>query len=75
MTKCIREEVRGFGIRVIDVLPGTVETEMWSKKDIKKLKSSILKPKSVAEVVFTLVNQSNNSHIEEVVIRPQNGDL
>ena len=35
MTKCIREEVRGFGIRVIDVLPGTVETEMWSKKILK----------------------------------------
>jgi 3-oxoacyl-[acyl-carrier protein] reductase len=64
----VAEELRGHGIRVAVVCPGSVDTELspHTGKDPKKM----LKPEDVAHVVEMLVTQSPQSFASEVVLRP-----
>ena len=75
LTKSLREEVRKFGIRVINILPGMVNTKMWSLKDRKLFSSRMLNPKDVAEIVLSAYCQPNSVMIEEIIVRPQSGDI
>jgi 3-oxoacyl-[acyl-carrier protein] reductase len=62
------EDLRGYGIRVSVVCPGSVATEFagHSGKDPAKL----LQPDDVAHAVAALVTQAPGSFISEVHIRP-----
>lgn len=64
----IAEELRGYGIRVSVVCPGSVDTELGphSGKDSSKM----LKPDDVAHVVAMLVTQAPQSFASEVLLRP-----
>jgi 3-oxoacyl-[acyl-carrier protein] reductase len=64
----VAEELRGHGIRVAVVCPGSVDTELspHTGKDSKKM----LKPEDVAHVIEMLVTQSPQSFASEVVLRP-----
>src|SRR3979411_1930587 len=63
----VAEELRGHGIRVAVICPGSVDTELspHTGKDSKKM----LKPEDVAHVVEMLVTQSPQSFASEVVLR------
>jgi 3-oxoacyl-[acyl-carrier protein] reductase len=64
----VAEELRGYGVRVAVVCPGSVDTELspHTGKDSKKM----LKPEDVAHVIEMLVTQSPQSFASEVVLRP-----
>jgi len=64
----IAEELRGHGIRVSVVCPGSVDTELspHTGKDPNKM----LKPDDVAHVVAMLVTQAPQSFASEVLLRP-----
>jgi 3-oxoacyl-[acyl-carrier protein] reductase len=64
----IAEELRGHGIRVSDVCPGSVDTELspHTGKDPNKM----LKPDDVAHVVAMLVTQAPQSFASEVLLHP-----
>jgi 3-oxoacyl-[acyl-carrier protein] reductase len=64
----IAEELRGHGIRVSVVCPGSVDTELGphTGKDSNKM----LKPDDVAHVVAMLVTQAPQSFASEVLLRP-----
>ena len=68
MTACMAEDLRGYGIRVSAVCPGTVETEFspHAGKDPKKM----LQPEDVAHVVAMLLTQAEQSFVSEVELRP-----
>jgi NADP-dependent 3-hydroxy acid dehydrogenase YdfG len=68
MTACMAEDLRGYGIRVSAVCPGTVETEFspHAGKDAKKM----LQPEDVAHVVAMLLTQAPQSFVSEVELRP-----
>ena len=77
MTKVLREEVRAFGIDVVDVLPGAVETAMWNPENKAEREGKIMNPEDVAKVIVENIKMSINRNImiEEIVIRPNLGDL
>ncbi len=75
LSRSLRAEVRKKGIRVIDILPGAVETEMWGPSARKKYHSMMMQPEDVAEVVLSMVRQPKRVLTEEIVIRPLGGDL
>lgn len=68
LTYSMAEELRGYGIRVAVVCPGSVLTEFspHAGKDPKKM----LQPADVARVVGMLVTQAPESFVSEVLIRP-----
>lgn len=64
------EELRGFGIRVSLVCPGSVDTDLSPDMVGKKDRSKMLRPEDVADVVALLVRQGPQSFISEVQMRP-----
>ena len=64
----IAEELRGHGIRVSVVCPGSVDTEL--SPHAGKDSSKMLKPDDVAHVVAMLVTQAPQSFASEVLLRP-----
>lgn len=75
LSRCLRSEVRKKGIRVIDVLPGAVESDMWSKSSQKKYHSKMMQPEDVADAVVSLYCQPQRLTTDEIVLRPTEGDL
>jgi short-subunit dehydrogenase len=72
-TKCLRQELKDFNIKVTSVLPGATFTASWEGVDIPE--ERFMKSEDVAEAVWGAYNLSPNSVVEEIVIRPQLGDL
>jgi 3-oxoacyl-[acyl-carrier protein] reductase len=68
LTGCMAEDLRGHGIRVSAVCPGSVATEFSGRgpKDPQK----VLTPDDVAHAVAMLVLQGPQSFISEVHLRP-----
>jgi len=65
---CMAEELRGHGIRVSTIFPGTVHTEF--SPHTGKDPARMLQPDDVAHVVEMLVCQAPQSFVSEVDLRP-----
>jgi short-subunit dehydrogenase len=72
-TKCLRQELMPHGIRVTSVLPGATYTASWEGVDLPE--ERFMKATDVAETVWAAYNLSPHSVVEEIVIRPQLGDI
>lgn len=71
----LREESRQYNIKVTNVYPGPTETEMWSPTARKKYRSRMMSPKSVAEAVLNVYQMPPDVVVEEIVLRPIQGDI
>ena len=72
-TKSLRDEMKPFNIRVTAVILGAVLTSSWDGMDIPA--ERFIKPHDVANSLFSAYTLSDSSVIEELLIRPQLGDL
>ncbi len=72
-SKVLREELKEFNIRVTAVMPGATKTQSWDGVDLPD--SRFMKTEDVAEVIFNAYSISDRSVVEEVIIRPQLGDI
>jgi 3-oxoacyl-[acyl-carrier protein] reductase len=68
LTGSMAEDLRGHGIRVSAICPGSVATEFSGQGG--KDPSKILQPDDVAHAIAALVTQTGGSFISEVHIRP-----
>lgn len=75
MSNVLREEVRNYNIKVVNILPGATATEMWRQKDLKKFSKCMMNPRSVGETVVSIYRQGKCAVIEQAVIRHISGDL
>lgn len=72
-TKVLREEMKEFGVRVTAILPGATYTASWEGADIPE--ERFMKAEDVAKVIYASYNLSETSVVEEILLRPQLGDL
>jgi short-subunit dehydrogenase len=72
-TKVLREELKEFGIRVTAVLPGATRTSSWDAVELPE--ERFIRPEDVAEAIFNAHSLSSRSVVEEILIRPQLGDI
>ncbi len=73
--RVLREEVRKYNIRVINVLPGATETPIWTREMREENSDRMMNPESIARLIVSTFLQSDNLVSEEIVIRPLQGDL
>ncbi|NJN25247.1 MAG: SDR family oxidoreductase [Cyclobacteriaceae bacterium] len=73
MTKVLREELKDKGIRVTAVLPGATYTVSWEASQLPETR--FMKAEDVADAVYGAYALSKNSVVEEILIRPQQGDI
>jgi short-subunit dehydrogenase len=72
-TRHLREEMKPFGIKVTAVCPGATYTSSWAGSDINP--GRLLEADDVAKMVFASSQLSPAAVVEDIVIRPQLGDL
>jgi short-subunit dehydrogenase len=75
MMNVLRDEVRHSGIKIVNVYPGAVATSMWRPGQLEKYHTQMLSPQAVSEMVYQISCQPPAMMVEEVTLRPQNGDL
>lgn len=73
MTKVLREEIKIHNVRVTAILPGPTLTASWDGVNLPP--DRFIKSEDVAEAIFGAYSLSKQSVIEEILIRPQLGDL
>lgn len=71
--KNLREEMKPFGIKVTAVLPGAVLTDSWSGFDNSSKR--IMEASDIARLVYAAAHLSPQACVEEILVRPQLGDL
>src|SRR4030095_15963698 len=72
-SKVLREEMKPFGIKVTAIMPGSTWSGSWADADFPE--DRLMKPEDVAEAVMSILRMSPQSVVEEIIIRPQLGDL
>lgn len=72
-TKSLRNEMKDFGIRVTGVLPGATLTDSWAGVDLPE--ERFIDPKDVAQTIVDIYNLSDRTVVEEIILRPQLGDI
>jgi short-subunit dehydrogenase len=73
--KVLREELKYHGIRVVNIIPGATETDIWHPKVRKKHALRMMKPKSVAEAIIAAYQMPEDVVTDEIVVRPVLGDI
>jgi short-subunit dehydrogenase len=72
-TKNLRYELKEHGIKVTAVIPGAVYTDSWESSGIAEQR--IMEAEDIARMIFTTSQLSPQAVVEEIIMRPQLGDL
>lgn len=73
LTKHLREEMKPYGIKITAVLPGATFSGSWEGSDINPQR--IMEANDVAKMVFAASRLSASAVVEDIILRPQLGDL
>jgi NAD(P)-dependent dehydrogenase (short-subunit alcohol dehydrogenase family) len=75
LTNTLREELRPKGIRVIGLLPGATDTDIWKTLWPQAPRHKMMSPQMVAEAVVKAILLPANATIENLEILPTAGTL
>jgi short-subunit dehydrogenase len=73
LTKALREELKPYSIKVTALLPGATLTASWDGVNLPE--SRFIKASDIAQTIWSAYKLSDNAVIEEILIRPQLGDI
>jgi short-subunit dehydrogenase len=72
-SKNLREEMKPYNIKVTTIYPGAVLTDSWENFDNSN--NRIMEAEDIAKMVYAASQLSPAACVEEIVMRPQLGDL
>lgn len=72
-SKALREEMKEHNVRVTSLMPGATYTASWDGVDLPE--DRFMKSADLGKMVFDVWQLSKNTVIEEIVMRPQLGDI
>lgn len=72
-TRNLRHELKEHGIKVTAVIPGAVYTDSWKGSGVAE--SRIMETEDLAKMMFAATQLSPQAVVEDIVLRPQWGDL
>lgn len=73
--RVIRAELRDSGVKVIDLFVGATETDIWSPANREEFRSRMMQPEDIAAAIVTTLELPQRIMPEEIILRPQLGDL
>jgi 3-oxoacyl-[acyl-carrier protein] reductase len=74
-TQALREDLRKSGIRVLALLPGATDTDIWGQFWPNAPREKMVSPRTVAEAVVHAVSTPANISIDEIRLGPASGVL
>ncbi len=72
-SKNLREEMKPHGIKVTSIHPGAVMSDSWGNYDNSTRR--IMEAEDIAKLVYAASQLSPQACVEDIIIRPQLGDL
>ena len=75
LTNTLREELRPKGIRVIGLLPGATDTDIWKTFWPQAPRRKMMSAESVAQALVNAILLPANTTVETLEIRPSAGTL
>ncbi|HEX7905802.1 MAG TPA: SDR family NAD(P)-dependent oxidoreductase [Chitinophagaceae bacterium] len=72
-TKNLREEMKQYSIKVTAVISGAVMSDSWSNFDNSSKR--IMEASDIAKLIYAASQLSPQACVEDILIRPQLGDL
>jgi short-subunit dehydrogenase len=72
-SKVLREEMKPHGVRVTAVLPGATWSDSWRGADFPP--DRLMQASDIAKTMWAAYALSDSAVVEEIVLRPQLGDL
>lgn len=75
--RTLREEIRKDNIKLLNINPGATYTDIWSKESLENFGNQMMNSNDLALVIVNniIMSYTLNLMIEDITIRPQNGDL
>lgn len=73
LARATREETKGTGLRVTTLLPGATLTSSWDGTDLPPAR--FMPPEDIAHAVVDLHKLTGRTVVEEIILRPQQGDV
>lgn len=73
LARVVREETKDEGLRVTTVIPGATHTPTWEGVDLPE--ERFMPPEDVAQSVVDAYHLSDRTVMEELLLRPQEGDV
>lgn len=72
-TKNLRHELLPHNIKVTAIIPGAVYTDSWSGSGVAP--ERIMEANDIAHLIYGATQLSPQATVEEIIVRPQAGDL
>lgn len=72
-SKVLREELKTKNVKVTSIMPGATWSASWAGVDLPE--SRLMQATDIANIVWSALEMSPSAVIEDIVIRPQLGDL
>ena len=72
-SKTLRDELKTFGVRVSTVYPGATLTDSWAQANLPE--ERLMRPEDIAKSIYDIYGLSDRTVVEDIVLRPQLGDL
>ncbi len=73
MTKVLREELKEKGIKVTAIIPGATWSDSWQGVELPE--NRLMEARDIALSLWNALQLSPQAVVEEIIIRPQLGDL
>jgi len=71
--KNLREEMKPHGIKVTSVIPGAAYTDSWAASGLDKKR--FMEAEDIAKMIYAASQLSAQACVEEIIMRPQLGDI
>ncbi len=73
LARVVREETKALGLRVTTLLPGATLTPSWDGVDLPEAR--FMPPVDIARALVDIYLLSDRTVVEEILLRPQPGDI
>ena len=73
LAKVLRAETKGTGVRVCCVHPGATWSPSWAQSGVKR--ERIMPAEDIARAILDIHRLSRRTVVEEIILRPEQGDL
>lgn len=73
LSRALRKELMPLKIRVSNISPGATLTDSWAGVDLPE--SRFIDPNDIGKIIMNLFEINLNTVVEEIILRPVEGDL
>jgi short-subunit dehydrogenase len=73
LTKVMRLELQAHNVKVTAVIPGSTLTSSWDGVEVDK--NVMVMPEDIAYAVVNIYNMSPGANVDEIIIKPVNGQV